>query len=142
MTKQADIGVVGLAVMGENLILNLADKGFTVACFNRSTEKVDAFIGGRAAGKRIIGCHRIAQLVDSLSRPRKVLCMIKAGQAVDDFLATVIPHLEAGDIIIDGGNCTLEPGSPGGKKAPSRDLPLCRAVPLPPGRQSNRSCRR
>ncbi len=104
MTKKADIGVVGLAVMGENLILNLAGNGFTVACFNRSTEKVDEFIGGRAAGKSIIGCHSIAQLVASLSRPRKVLCMIKAGQAVDDFLAAVIPYLEVGDIIIDGGN--------------------------------------
>jgi len=104
MKKQADIGLVGLAVMGENLILNMESKGFTVACFNRTTSKVDDFVNGRAVGKNIIGCHSIAELVGTLQRPRKVMCMIKAGGAVDAFIESVLPHLEAGDIIIDGGN--------------------------------------
>jgi len=104
MKQQADIGLVGLAVMGENLILNMESKGFTVACFNRTTSKVDDFVNGRAAGKNIIGCHSIEELVGMLQRPRKVMCMIKAGGAVDAFIESVLPHLEAGDIIIDGGN--------------------------------------
>jgi len=104
MKTAADIAVVGLAVMGENLILNMESKGFSVACFNRTGSKVDAFVNGRAAGKNIIGCHRIAELIGALKRPRKVMCMIKAGSAVDEFIATVMPFLEAGDVIIDGGN--------------------------------------
>ncbi len=104
MQANADIGVVGLAVMGENLILNMESKGFTVACFNRTTSKVDDFIHGRAAGKNIIGCHSVEALIDTLKRPRKVMCMIKAGHAVDGFIESVAPYLEAGDIIIDGGN--------------------------------------
>jgi 6-phosphogluconate dehydrogenase len=103
MTR-ADIAVVGLAVMGENLILNMESKGFAVACFNRTTSKVDDFIKGRAAGKNIIGCHSIKELIGTLDKPRKVMCMIKAGRAVDDFIEAVMPHLAAGDIIIDGGN--------------------------------------
>ena len=81
--KQADIGLIGLAVMGENLIMNMESKGFTVACYNRTTEKVDAFVNGRAKGKNIIGCHSIAELVANLEKPRKVFCMVKAGAAVD-----------------------------------------------------------
>jgi len=104
MHEKADIGVVGLAVMGENLILNMESKGLTVACFNRTTRKVDAFVNGRAAGKNIIGCHTIEALVGALKRPRKVMCMIRAGKAVDAFIASVMPFLEAGDVIIDGGN--------------------------------------
>jgi 6-phosphogluconate dehydrogenase len=104
MTAKADIGLVGLAVMGENLILNMERRGFTVACFNRTTSKVDEFLNGRAAGKNIIGCHSIEALVGNLKRPRKVMCMIKAGAAVDAFIESVRPYLEAGDIIIDGGN--------------------------------------
>jgi 6-phosphogluconate dehydrogenase len=100
----ADIGVVGLAVMGENLILNMESKGFTVACFNRTTSKVDDFVNGRAAGKRIIGCHSVEELCKNLKRPRKVMLMVKAGGAVDAFIEQVIPYLEKGDIIIDGGN--------------------------------------
>ncbi len=103
-TPQADIGLIGLAVMGENLILNMESKGFTVACFNRTTSKVDDFVKGRARGKRIIGCPSIAELCASLKRPRKVMLMVKAGPAVDDFIAQITPHLEPGDIIIDGGN--------------------------------------
>ena len=102
--KLADIGVVGLAVMGENLILNMESKGFTVACYNRTVSKVDDFTGGRAAGKNIIGAHSVEELVASLKSPRKVMMMVKAGAAVDAFIDQVIPHLEKGDIIIDGGN--------------------------------------
>ncbi len=102
--KLADIGVVGLAVMGENLILNAESKGFTVACFNRTTSKVDDFVNGRAKDKNIIGCKTVKDLVKNLKRPRKVMMMIKAGGAVDAFIDQVIPFLEKGDIIIDGGN--------------------------------------
>jgi len=101
---KADIAVVGLAVMGENLILNMESKGFTVACFNRTTSKVDDFIKGRAAGKNIIGAQTIEELIESLETPRKVMCMIKAGGAVDAFIDQVIPLLDEGDVIIDGGN--------------------------------------
>ena len=102
--KKADIAVVGLAVMGENLILNMESKGFTVACFNRTTSKVDDFIKGRAAGKNIIGAQTVEELIQSLETPRKVMCMIKAGGAVDAFIDQVTPLLDEGDIIIDGGN--------------------------------------
>ena len=102
--KLADIGVVGLAVMGENLILNAESKGFTVACFNRTTSKVDDFVKGRAKGKNIIGCKSVGALVKNLKRPRKVMLMVKAGGAVDAFIDQVIPYLQKGDIIIDGGN--------------------------------------
>jgi 6-phosphogluconate dehydrogenase len=103
MTK-ADIGLVGLAVMGENLILNMESKGFTVACYNRTVSKVDNFIEGRAKGKNIIGCRSIEELAENLAKPRKVMLMVKAGAAVDSFIDQVLPHLEDGDIIIDGGN--------------------------------------
>ncbi|NLZ64708.1 MAG: decarboxylating NADP(+)-dependent phosphogluconate dehydrogenase [Lentisphaerae bacterium] len=104
MSKLADIGLIGLAVMGENLILNMESKGFTVACFNRTVSKVDDFIAGRAAGKNIIGTRSIKELVASLKRPHKIMLMVKAGQPVDDFIEMIIPELEPGDIIIDGGN--------------------------------------
>lgn len=104
MKKKADIGVVGLAVMGENLILNMESKGFTVACYNRTVSKVKDFIGGRAAGKNIMGCRSVRQLCSKLERPRKVMLMVKAGGAVDAFIEQVIPHLQKGDIVIDGGN--------------------------------------
>ena len=100
----ADIGLIGLAVMGENLVMNMESKGFTVAVYNRTVAKVDAFLEGRAKGKRILGAHTIAQLTSLLKKPRKVMLMVKAGQAVDDFIELLLPHLEAGDIIIDGGN--------------------------------------
>lgn len=96
--------MVGLAVMGENLILNMESKGFTVACFNRTVSKVDNFINGRGKGKNIIGCHSIEELTSSLKKPRRVMLMVKAGKPVDDFIETLVPHLEEGDIIIDGGN--------------------------------------
>ncbi len=99
-----DIGLVGLAVMGENLILNMERNGFKVAVFNRTTSKVTRFIEGRAAGKNIKGCYSIEELAASLKRPRKIMLMVKAGQAVDDFIEMCLPFLEEGDIIIDGGN--------------------------------------
>ncbi len=102
--KKADIGLIGLAVMGENLVMNMESKGFTVAVFNRTTEKVDKFVNGRAAGKNIIGCHSLEELRDNLEKPRKVFMMVKAGQAVDDFIEKLLKVLEPGDIIIDGGN--------------------------------------
>ena len=102
--KKADIGLIGLAVMGENLVLNMESKGFTVAVYNRSVDKVDKFMAGRGAGKNFIGCHSIAEMCQNLERPRKVMMLVKAGAPVDDFIEQIIPHLEAGDIIIDGGN--------------------------------------
>ncbi len=104
MNKLSDIGLIGLAVMGENLVLNMESKGFQVTVFNRSIQKVNDFLAGRAKGKNIIGAQTIEELVRSLSRPRKIMLMIKAGSAIDEMIETLIPHLEKGDIIIDGGN--------------------------------------
>lgn len=100
----ADIGLIGLAVMGQNLVLNIADHGYTVAVFNRTVSKVDHFIDNEAKGKSIIGTHSIAELCKNLKRPRRIILLVKAGSAVDDFIALLEPHLEKGDIIIDGGN--------------------------------------
>lgn len=104
MAKLADIGLIGLAVMGENLVLNMESKGYTVAVYNRTVEKVDKFVNGRGAGKNFIGTHSIEELCASLEKPRKVMMLVKAGKPVDDFIDMIIPHLEEGDIIIDGGN--------------------------------------
>lgn len=104
MKAVSDIGLIGLAVMGENLVLNMESKGFHVSVFNRTVEKVDKFISGRGAGKNIYGAHSLEELVESLKTPRKVFLMVKAGQAVDDFIERLIPLLEPGDCIIDGGN--------------------------------------
>lgn len=104
MKQLADIGLIGLAVMGENLVLNMESKGYTVAVYNRTIDKVDAFVSGRGAGKKFIGTHSIEELVNSLERPRKVMMLVKAGQPVDDFIEQLIPYLDKGDIIIDGGN--------------------------------------
>ena len=104
MKDKSDIGLVGLAVMGENLVLNMASKGFTVTAYNRSYDKVEKFLSGRAEGKTIRGAKSVEELVNSLEKPRKIMLMVKAGQVVDDFIEQLIPHLEAGDIIIDGGN--------------------------------------
>ncbi|MBQ6240551.1 MAG: decarboxylating NADP(+)-dependent phosphogluconate dehydrogenase [Firmicutes bacterium] len=101
---KADIGLIGLAVMGENLVMNMESKGFTVAVFNRTTSKVDKFVEGRAKGKNIIGTHSLEELVDNLAKPRKVMMMVKAGAAVDSMIDTLLPLLDDGDIIIDGGN--------------------------------------
>jgi 6-phosphogluconate dehydrogenase len=104
MNVKSDIGLIGLAVMGENLVLNMESKGFRLSVFNRSSEKVDAFLNGRAKGKNISGTHSISEFVDSLASPRKVMLMIKAGSAVDEMIDTLLPYLSPGDIIIDGGN--------------------------------------
>ncbi|MBO9570758.1 MAG: decarboxylating NADP(+)-dependent phosphogluconate dehydrogenase [Chitinophagaceae bacterium] len=104
MNRLSDIGVIGLAVMGENLILNMASKGFCVTAFNRTVDKVEHFINGRAKDKNIAGAHSIEELVASLKSPRKIMLMVKAGKPVDDFIELLLPHLSAGDIIIDGGN--------------------------------------
>ncbi len=104
MKQLADIGLIGLAVMGENLVLNMESKGYTVAVFNRTVEKVDVFINGRAKDKNIIGTHSIEEFIKSIKKPRKVMLLVKAGKAVDDFIDKLIPHMEKGDIIIDGGN--------------------------------------
>lgn len=101
---KADIGLIGLAVMGENLVLNMASKGFSVAVYNRTTSKVDDFISGRASGKTIVGCHSPEQLCESLSSPRKIMIMVKAGAAVDKVIESLLPSLDPGDILIDGGN--------------------------------------
>ena len=102
--KKADIGMIGLAVMGENLAMNMESKGFTVAVYNRTTAKVDKFMEGRGKGKNFIGCHSLQELVENLEKPRKVFMMVKAGQAVDNMIEQLIPVMEKGDIIIDGGN--------------------------------------
>ncbi|MEQ8791722.1 MAG: decarboxylating NADP(+)-dependent phosphogluconate dehydrogenase [Pirellulaceae bacterium] len=99
-----DIGLIGLAVMGENLALNIESRGYRVAVFNRTTEKVDDFINGRANGKQFVGCHSVTEMVKTLKRPRKVLMMVKAGPAVDALIEQLLPLLEPGDIIMDGGN--------------------------------------
>jgi 6-phosphogluconate dehydrogenase len=104
MSDLCDFGLIGLAVMGENLALNIESRGYRVAVFNRTTEKVDAFISGRAAGKQFAGCHSVAELVQNLARPRKVMLLVKAGPAVDGLIDQLLPLLEAGDVIIDGGN--------------------------------------
>ncbi len=103
-TTQCDIGLIGLAVMGQNLVLNMDDHGFKVAVFNRTVSKVDDFINGNARGTKVVGTHSIQELTSVLKRPRRVMLMVKAGQPVDDFIESLIPHLEKGDIIIDGGN--------------------------------------
>ena len=102
--KMADIGLIGLAVMGENLVMNMESKGFTVAVYNRTGDKVTNFVEGRAKGKNIIGTYTIEELVASLEKPRRVMMMVKAGDAVDNLIETLLQHLEPGDIIIDGGN--------------------------------------
>jgi len=105
---QGDIAVIGLAVMGQNLILNMADHGFTVVAYNRTTSKVDEFLAQEAQGKSIVGAHSIEEMVARLKRPRRVMLMVKAGKPVDEFIDLLLPHLEAGDIIIDGGNSLFE----------------------------------
>lgn len=102
--KKADIGLVGLAVMGENLVMNMESKGFTVAVYNRTTSKVKDFVEGRAKGLNILPTYSLQELVDQLEKPRKIMMMVKAGQPVDDFIEALLPLLDDGDILIDGGN--------------------------------------
>jgi 6-phosphogluconate dehydrogenase len=108
MEPKADIAVIGLAVMGQNLILNMNDHGFTVVAFNRTVSKVDDFLANEAKGTNILGAHSIEEMIGLLKRPRRVMLMVQAGKAVDEFIEKILPHLEAGDIIIDGGNSLFE----------------------------------
>ncbi|KAG1135129.1 hypothetical protein G6F58_012303 [Rhizopus delemar] len=100
----ADIGLIGLAVMGQNLILNMNDHGYTVCAYNRTTSKVDDFLANEAKGTKIVGAHSVEELCAKLKRPRKVMLLVKAGSAVDAFIDQLLPYLEEGDIIIDGGH--------------------------------------
>ena len=122
MTAPADIAVIGLAVMGQNLILNMNDHGFTVAVFNRTVARVDEFLAGEAQGTKVIGAHSLAELVGQLKRPRKVMLMVQAGAAVDDTIAQLAPLLEPGDIVIDGGNSLVEDTARRVREAESRGL--------------------
>ncbi|NLX13108.1 MAG: NADP-dependent phosphogluconate dehydrogenase [Phycisphaerales bacterium] len=103
MAKQ-QIGLIGLAVMGENLALNIESRGYSVAVFNRTAEKTEQFMAGRAKGKNFVGAKTLEEFVASLERPRRIILMVKAGKPVDDFIDTLLPHLEKGDLLIDGGN--------------------------------------
>ena len=105
---QADIALIGLAVMGQNLVLNMDDHGFTVAVYNRTVSVVDEFLRGNARGRKVLAAHSLEELVGLLKRPRRVMMLVKAGQPVDDFIEKLIPLLEAGDILIDGGNSNYE----------------------------------
>jgi 6-phosphogluconate dehydrogenase len=107
-SPQGDIGLIGLAVMGQNLVLNMNDHGYTVVVYNRTTSKVDEFLANEARGTKVQGAHSIAELVSKLKRPRRIMMLVKAGRPVDDFIAQIAPHLEPGDIIIDGGNSLYE----------------------------------
>ena len=109
MQGNADIGVIGLAVMGRNLILNMNDHGYTVAAFNRTVSKVDDFLEGEAHDTDVIGAQSLPELLRNLKRPRRVMLMVKAGQAVDDYINHLIPRLDPDDIIIDGGNSLFDP---------------------------------
>jgi 6-phosphogluconate dehydrogenase len=104
MAELCDIGLIGLAVMGENLALNIESRGYRVAVFNRTTSVVDELIAGRAKGKRFTGCHSVEEMVAALAKPRKIMLMIKAGPAVDAVIEQLIPLLSPGDVLIDGGN--------------------------------------
>ena len=100
----ADIALIGLAVMGQNIILNMNDHGFVVCAFNRSTDKVDRFLENEAKGTKIVGAHSLEEMVAKLKRPKRVMLLVKAGAAVDSFIDKIVPLLDHGDIIIDGGN--------------------------------------
>jgi 6-phosphogluconate dehydrogenase len=108
MEPKGDIALIGLAVMGQNLILNMNDHGYTVVAYNRTTDKVDHFLANEAKGTQVLGAHSIAEMVSKLKRPRRVMMLVKAGKPVDDFIEQILPHLEAGDIIIDGGNSLFD----------------------------------
>ena len=104
MSAQADIGLVGLAVMGQNLVLNMDDHGYRVAVYNRTAEKTDAFLAGPASGTNVVGARSLAELASQLRRPRVVMLMVQAGEAVDATIAQLLPHLDPGDVVVDGGN--------------------------------------
>ena len=121
--ETADIGLIGLAVMGENLALNFEGKGYAVAVYNRRSpgreHAVDRFVEGRGRGKRLIGTHSIRELVESVRRPRRILMMIRAGEPVDEVIGQLMPYLEQGDVVIDGGNSDSRPSSTTARRAAS-----------------------
>ena len=157
MEAKADIALIGLAVMGQNLILNMDDHGYTVVAYNRSTDKVDHFLANEAKGTKVIGAHSIAEMVAKLKTPRRVMMLVKAGKPVDDFIEQLIPHLEAGDIIIDGGNSLFTDtirrekavrergfnfvgmGVSGGEEGALKGPSSCPAAPTRHGSRSDRS---
>src|SRR6266705_4596227 len=108
MEPKGDIALIGLAVMGQNLILNMNDHGFTVVAYNRTIEKVDAFLANEAKGTKVLGAHSIEEMVSKLKSPRRVMMLVKAGKPVDEFIEQLVPHLSPGDIIIDGGNSLFD----------------------------------
>src|SRR5262252_2640333 len=108
MEPQGDIALIGLAVMGQNLILNINHHGFTVVVYNRTTDKAHHFLANEAKGTKILGAHAIAEMVSKLKKPRRVMMLVKAGKPVDELIEQLIPALEPGDIIIDGGNSLFE----------------------------------
>ena len=108
MPQTADIALIGLAVMGQNIILNMNDHGYVVCAYNRTTKKVDDFLANEAKGTKVLGAHSIAEMVSKLKKPRRVMMLVKAGKPVDEFIEQLVPHLEAGDIIIDGGNSLFD----------------------------------
>src|SRR2546425_5164023 len=122
MEPKADIALIGLAVMGQNLILNMNVHVFTVVAFNRTVSKVDDFLNNEAKGSKVIGAHSIEEMVALLKKPRRVMLMVKAGKAVDEFIEHLLPHLEPGDIIIDGGNSLFEDTTRRVKYAESKGL--------------------
>src|SRR6267378_7285386 len=122
MEPQADIALIGLAVMGQNLILNMNDHGFTVVAYNRTTEKVDHFLANEAKGTKVLGAHSIEEMVSKLKSPRRVMMLVKAGKPVDDFIELLVPHLSPGDIIIDGGNSLFDDTSRRVKYCESKGL--------------------
>ena len=122
MEAQGDIALIGLAVMGQNLILNMDDHGFTVVAYNRTVSKVDEFLAREARGTKVIGAHSIQEMVARLTRPRRVMLMVRAGTPVDEFIERLMPHLEPGDIIIDGGNSRFEDTNRRAKHVESKGL--------------------
>ena len=122
ITPQGDIGLIGLAVMGQNLVLNMNDHGYTVVVYNRTTAKVDEFLVNEAKGTKVQGAHSIEELVAKLKRPRRVMMLVKAGKPVDDFIAQLVPYLEPGDIIIDGGNSLFDDTNRRQKELESKGL--------------------
>ena len=122
MNPQGDIGLIGLAVMGQNLILNMNDHGYVVVAHNRTVSKVDDFLAKEAKGTKVQGAHSIQELVAKLKKPRRIMLLVKAGQPVDDFIKELTPHLEKGDIIIDGGNSLFEDTNRRVKEAEAKGL--------------------
>jgi 6-phosphogluconate dehydrogenase len=122
MEPKGDIALIGLAVMGQNLILNMNDHGYTVVAYNRTTSKVDEFLAKEAKGTKVLGAHSVEEMVKQLKRPRRVMMLVKAGKPVDEFIEQLVPHLEPGDIIIDGGNSLFEDTNRRVKYAESKGL--------------------